>query len=94
MKISKSAIVSSTDIIKNYKKHREKAESLGKIIVFKNNRPDAVLFSITEYEKVVEIMEAFELLNDDEISHVLTFIRNEKSNAIIRVDNLEALKSK
>lgn len=53
-----------------------------------------MLFSISEYEKIAEILEAFELLNDDEISNVLTFIRNEKSNAIIRVDNLEALKLK
>lgn len=93
MKISKSAIVSNTDIIKNFKKQREKAESLGKIIVFKNNRPDAVLFSISEYEKVVEILEAFETLNDEEISNVLNFIRKEKNNSILRTDSLEALKS-
>jgi len=86
MKISKSAIVSNTDIIKNYKKHRDIAEELGKIVVFKNNRPDAVLFSITEYEKIAEILEAFEALNEDEVSHVIEFIRKERTKEIIPGD--------
>lgn len=92
MKISKSTIVSNTDIIKNYKKHRDIAEELGRIIVFKNNRPDAVLFSITEYEKIAEILEAFETLNDEEASHVLEFIQKERTKEIIPIDNGLALK--
>lgn len=92
MKISKSTIVSNTDIIKNYKKHRDIAEELGRIIVFKNNRPDAVLFSITEYEKIAEILEAFETLNDEEASHVLEFIQKKRTKEIIPIDNGLALK--
>jgi PHD/YefM family antitoxin component YafN of YafNO toxin-antitoxin module len=83
MKISKSAIVSNTEIIKNYKKHRDLAEGLGSIIIFKNNRPDAVLFSIKEYDRISAILEAFDSLNEEEVSHVLEFIRKEKTKDII-----------
>jgi hypothetical protein len=92
MKIHQSEIVSNTDIIKNYKKQRDKAEELGKIIVFKNNRPDAVLFSITEYEKIAEIQEAFEALNEDEITHVIDFVRKERTKAILLTDIGQSLK--
>lgn len=92
MKISQSAIVSNTDIIKNYKKHRDRAEELGKIIVFKNNRPDAVLFSIKEYEKVSDILEAFEALNEEEVSHVIEFIRKERTKVILPTDINQSLK--
>lgn len=64
MKIIKSAIVSNSDIIKNYKTQRELAEMHGKIYIFKNNQPDAVLFSINAFERVSEVLEAIE--NSDE----------------------------
>lgn len=64
MKIIKSAIVSNSDIIKNYKTQRALAETHGKIYIFKNNQPDAVLFSINAFERVSEILEAIE--NSDE----------------------------
>jgi PHD/YefM family antitoxin component YafN of YafNO toxin-antitoxin module len=68
MKISAKAIVSNSDMIKNYKACREKAEGFGKIFVLKNNQPDAVLFSITEYERLSEIIEYLESLEDNEIT--------------------------
>ena len=52
---------------KNYKDCRDKAEYFGKIFVLKNNQPDAVLFSITEYERLSAIIEHLETLNEDEI---------------------------
>ncbi len=75
MKISKSAIVSNSDIIKNYKTHRNIAESLGRIFVFKNNQPDAVLFSITEYERLSELLESIEYLDAKEIALISDYIR-------------------
>lgn len=75
MKISKSAIVSNSDIIKNYKTHRNIAESLGRIFVFKNNQPDAVLFSITEYERLSELLESIEYLDAKEIALISDCIR-------------------
>ncbi len=43
MNISTKDIVSNSEIIKNYKACREKAEGAGKIFIFKNNKPDAVM---------------------------------------------------
>lgn len=57
MDISTKAIVSNSEMIKNYKECREKAECLGKIFILKNNQPDAVLFSITEYERLSVLIE-------------------------------------
>jgi PHD/YefM family antitoxin component YafN of YafNO toxin-antitoxin module len=76
MKIPKNAIVSNSDIIKNYKTQREKAEEIGKLIVFKNNQPDAVLFSITEFERVAELLECVESLDETQINAILTIIKD------------------
>ena len=60
MKILTTAIVSNSEMIKSYKACREKAQSFGKIFVLKNNQPDAVLFSITEYERLSVFIEYLE----------------------------------
>jgi PHD/YefM family antitoxin component YafN of YafNO toxin-antitoxin module len=67
VKISTQAIISNSDMIKNYKVCREKAETFGKIFVLRNNQPDAVLFSITEYERLSDILEYLESLEDNDI---------------------------
>jgi len=67
MKILTKAIISNSDMIKNYKACREKAESLGKIFVLKNNQPDAVLFSVAEYEKLSVVIEYLESLEEKDI---------------------------
>jgi PHD/YefM family antitoxin component YafN of YafNO toxin-antitoxin module len=71
MNIFTKAIVSNSDMIKNYKSCREKAEVLGKLFVLKNNQPDAVLFSITEYERLSAFIEYLETLNDKEIETII-----------------------
>lgn len=78
MKIPKEAIVSNSDIIKNYKSQRDKAEIIGKLFVFKNNQPDAVLFSITEFEKIAELLELIESMDVIEIEHILKTIQDQK----------------
>lgn len=60
MLVSTKAIVSNSDMIKNYKACREKAETLGKIFILKNNQPDAVLLSAVEYEKLSPFIEYLE----------------------------------
>lgn len=63
MNISTKDIVSNSEMIKNYKACRDKAEECGKVFIVKNNQPDAVLFSIGEYEKLsvfIEYMESVE----------------------------------
>lgn len=78
MKIPKNAIVSNSDIIKNYKTQRERAETIGKLFVFKNNQPDAVLFSMTEYEKIADLLELIETMNDGEIITILEMVQDHK----------------
>lgn len=67
MYISTKAIVSNSDMIKNYKDCRNKAEGLGKIFILKNNQPDAVLLSISEYERLSTFLEYLESLDRNEI---------------------------
>ncbi|MFA9377450.1 MAG: hypothetical protein ACERKZ_11935 [Lachnotalea sp.] len=71
MNIFTKAIVSNSDMIKNYKACREKAESFGKIFVLKNNQPDAVVFSITEYERLAVFIEYIESLEEEDIEKVI-----------------------
>jgi len=71
MKISTKSIVSNSDMIKNYKTCREKAEVRGRIYILKNNQPDAVLFSISEYEKLSTILEHLEDLDKEQILQVV-----------------------
>jgi PHD/YefM family antitoxin component YafN of YafNO toxin-antitoxin module len=55
-------------MIKNFKACREKAEKLGKIFILKNNQPDAVLFSVTEYERLSVFIEYLESLEEEDIA--------------------------
>lgn len=77
MKLTTKAIVSNSDMIKNYKACREKAEELGTIFVLKNNQPDAVLFSITEYERLSGLIEYMESLEDEDVKKVMEFLPKE-----------------
>jgi PHD/YefM family antitoxin component YafN of YafNO toxin-antitoxin module len=71
MNVSTSAIVSNSEMIKNYKTCREKAERLGKIFILKNNQPDAVLFSISEYDRLAVFIEYLESLAEKDIEKFL-----------------------
>ncbi len=66
MNIPKLALVSNSEMIKNYKACREKAESLDKLFILKNNQLDAVLFSIKKYEKLAVFVEYIESLKEDD----------------------------
>lgn len=85
MKIIAGTIVTNSDITKNYKACRDQAESLGKLFIFKNNEPDAVLFSIVEYEKYSAIIEYAEYLDTNGIAKLLDAIPkdgNEQNYAV------------
>jgi prevent-host-death family protein len=71
MKIHSKEIVSSSDIIKNYRSCREKAEDLGKIVILKNNQPDAVLIPFNKYEKISSLVEQFDECDQDTIEAFL-----------------------
>ncbi len=64
-------MVSNSEMIKNYKACREKAETMGRIFILKNNQPDAVLFSAAEYERLSPVMEYLERLTDQAMQDFL-----------------------
>lgn len=88
MIVSTTAIVSNSDMIKNYKSCREKAEQFGKIFVLKNNQPDAVLFSVTEYERLSAVIEYLESLEENDITEFIKSLpkqgKREKSSIVHR----------
>ena len=88
MNIFTRAIVSNSDMIKNYKTCREKAESLGKIFILKNNQPDAVLFSIKEYERLSVFIEYMESLEEKDIAKLIELLPKEGNRINYSINNL------
>jgi len=88
MNISTKAIVSNSEMIKNYKACRGKAESFGKIFVLKNNQPDAVLFSVTEYERLSVFMEYLEILEEKDIEKVIKSLPKEGNRENYSIEHL------
>jgi len=86
MNISTKSIVSNTEMIKNYKSCRQKAESLGKIFVLKNNQPDSVLFSITEYERLSVFIEYVEKMEEKDIAKFTESLLREKIGKATTMD--------
>jgi len=89
MNISSKAIVSNSDMIKNYKSCREKSEEFGKIFILKNNQPDAVLFSIAEYERLAIFIEYLESLDEINIETFLESLPKKGERTIYSMDNLK-----
>ena len=79
MKITAKSIVSNSDMIKNYKNCRNKADTYGKIFILKNNQPDAVLFSIAEYERLSVFIERMEALKATDIEKVIVSLPMEEN---------------
>jgi len=91
MNILTKAIVSNTEMIKNYKYCRQKAEGHGKIFVFKNNQPDSVLFSIAEYERISKFIEYAENLEEEQIAKFAESLRIEKIGKAVTADAYEVI---
>ena len=88
MNISTEAIVSNSEMIKNYKVCRDKAEKLGKIFILKNNQPDAVLFSIGEYERLSMFMEYLESLDEIDMVKLIESLPKAGKRKIYSIDQL------
>lgn len=88
MNISTSAIVSNSEMIKNYKACKAKAEDFGKIFVLKNNQPDAVLFSISEYERLSIFIEYLESLDVKDIEKFMHSLPKEGNRQTYSIDHL------
>ncbi len=79
MKILAKSIVSTSDMIKNYRSCRDKAKRLGKVFVFKNNQPDTVLFSFSEYEKFMVLFDYFEEYNEEDLKRITESLLSNKT---------------
>ena len=88
MNISTKMIVSNSEMIKNFKSCREKAEEFGKIFILKNNQPDSVLFSIKEYERVSAFMEYLEKLDEEEIAKFAESLPKEGTRKYYSIEQL------
>jgi hypothetical protein len=89
MNISSKSIVSNSDMIKQYKSCRDMAESLGKVFILKNNEPDAVLFSIKEYERISAFIEYIESLEEKDIAIVTAQMPVEGNRKAYSFDHLK-----
>ena len=83
LKISTDAIVTNSEIIKKYRSVREKAELRGKVFILKNNRPDAVLYSIAAYKRFSVLIEHVEELNNADYVKFMDRVPHENSAASI-----------
>lgn len=89
MNISTKAIISNSEMIKNYKACREKAESFGKVFILKNNQPDAVLFSVSEYERLSVFIEYLESLEELDITKFIESLPKEGNRKTYSLDHLK-----
>ena len=103
MNISTKDIVSNSEMIKNYKYCRDRAEECGKLFILKNNQPDAVLFSIAEYEKLSVFIEYIEDIGEQDFAkameslpdqgkkktYTIDYFRND-AQLIISIDEIKA----
>ena len=90
MLISTNAIVSNSEMIKNYKACRDKEEGCGKIFILKNNQPDAVLFSVAEYDRFSSLIEFMETLDDKGIAAVIDSLPLEGIRKVYSIDRLRS----
>ena len=56
-----------TNLINSYEKYRELANSFGKVIIMRNEKPDAVLLTCAEYEKLSKAYEETDNFNRTDI---------------------------
>ena len=88
MNILDDAIVSNTEMIKNYKGCRNKAENLNKIFILKNNEPDAVLFSINSYKKLSAFIEYLDNAGEEDLLELHNCLPHSGNNEISKLKQL------
>lgn len=88
MKVFTSEIVSNSEMIRNYKSCRDKAEALGKIMIMRNNQPDAILFSFSEYERLSEIIEYLECLEESDFIELIKSLPQKKKRKNVNIKNI------
>ncbi|WP_300701668.1 type II toxin-antitoxin system Phd/YefM family antitoxin [uncultured Campylobacter sp.] len=63
MTFNKDEIYTATDVVRNFSTMLDKVDKDGKIVILKNNKFQAVMLSIKEYEKLTNAVNLLELIH-------------------------------
>ncbi|WP_297192995.1 type II toxin-antitoxin system Phd/YefM family antitoxin [uncultured Campylobacter sp.] len=63
MIFNKDEIYTATDVVRNFSTMLDKVDKDGKIVILKNNKFQAVMLSIKEYEKLTNAVNLLELIH-------------------------------
>ena len=89
--ITKQGIVSTSEVVRNFSKVRAEVKEKSKMIIFKNNKPDLVLFDFDEYEK---LLERINIMEDLLISKTIEERDKEDDQARYSFDDIKLLSEK
>mgnify|MGYP002603258672 CR=1 FL=1 len=89
--ITKNEIVSSSELVKNFSKLRNQVKNNSKLVIFKNNKPDLVLFDFDQYEK---LLERINIMEDILISKTIEERDKEDDKVRYSFDDIKALAQK
>ena len=89
IEITKHDIVSTSEVVRNFSKIRAGVKEKSKMIIFKNNKPDLVLFDFDEYEK---LLERINIMEDLLISKTIEERDKEDDQVRYSFDDIKLLK--
>ena len=64
MTFKKNEIYTATDVVRNFSTMLDKVDKEGRVVILKNNKFQAVMLSIKEYEKLTNAMNLLELIHN------------------------------
>ena len=79
----------TTDIQKSYRQVFNKAKKFGPIVILTNNKPDVVIISIEELQKLRLQQQKFEI--EDTLSAIASYQKDKKQNKLIKTNSLADL---
>ena len=89
--MTKNDIISSSEVVKNFPNLRRKVKENSKMVIFKNNKHDLVLFDFDEYEK---LLERINIMEDLLISKTIEERDKEDDQVRFSFDDIKALAKK
>ena len=89
--ITKQDIISTSEVVRNFSKVRSEVKEKSKMIIFKNNKPDLVLFDFDEYEK---LLERINIMEDLLISKMIEERDKEDDQVRYSFDDIKLLSEK
>ena len=63
MIFNKDEIYTATDVVRNFSTMLDKVDKEGKIVILKNNKFQAVMLSMNEYERLINAVNLLELIH-------------------------------